>query len=103
MGAPRRFSTFREFYPFYLCQHRNRACRRLHFIGTSCVVLLFALAIGLLNPWLLMLVLPVGYGFAWVGHLAFEKNKPATFGYPVYSLVADWVLWWEIATGKLRF
>jgi hypothetical protein len=103
MAQARVFDTFREFYLFYLCQHRNRTCRRLHFVGTSSVVAIVLLTVALAEYWLLLAAAPVGYGFAWTGHLAFEKNKPATFGHPIYSLAADWVMWAEMATGRLRF
>lgn len=77
-----RFATFREFYPFYLAEHRNTTCRKLHFAGTTLVLLLIAAAIGTQTGWLLWLVPLAGYGFAWVGHFAFEKNRPATSGTP---------------------
>ncbi|WP_250657587.1 Mpo1-like protein [Alkalimarinus coralli] len=97
------FKTFAEFYPFYLSEHSNQTCRRLHFIGSSLVVLvlLYALFSGRL---MLLLWLPViGYGFAWVGHFVFEKNRPATFKYPLYSLAGDWVMFKDILIGKIRF
>lgn len=75
----REYETFEEFYPFYISQHQDDTCRRLHVIGTS--LTLAVLVYILLNrAWSRMWVLPiVGYGFAWVGHFFFEKNKPATF------------------------
>ena len=97
-----RFATFREFYPFYLAEHANRTCRRLHFVG-SCVVLGFAAAaIVSLNAWWLLAALLSGYGFAWVGHFFFEHNRPATFKYPLYSFAGDWVMFKDILTGKIR-
>ncbi len=97
------FQSFREFYPFYLGEHANLTCRRLHVIGTTGVlgVLLAAAFTG--NPWWLVLVPLLGYGFAWVGHFAFEKNKPATFKHPLYSFLGDWVMWKEILTGTIKF
>ena len=99
---PKRFRTFREFYPFYLSEHRNLACRRLHFIGTSLVIVLVAVAIGARNPWWLLAALVCGYGFAWVGHFAFEKNKPASFKQPIYSFIGDWVMYFQIWKGQIR-
>ena len=99
----RRFSTFREFYPFYLGEHANRTSRRLHFAGSCGVLVLVALAIVDRNPWWLLAALVCGYGFAWVGHFFFEKNRPATFRNPVYSLMGDWVMFKDILTGKIRF
>jgi len=96
------FSSFSDFYPFYLSQHSNLTCRRLHFAGLSLVVLLF-LYILVTGNWLLLLLLPViMYGFAWTGHYFFEKNRPATFTYPLYSAIGDWVMFKDILTGKIR-
>ncbi|MBO7941571.1 DUF962 domain-containing protein, partial [Streptomyces sp. S9] len=80
-----RFQNFREFYPFYLSEHSNRTSRRLHFVGSCGVLALLALAIAQGRPWLLLAALVCGYGFAWVGHFFFEKNRPATFKHPLYS------------------
>src|SRR6266852_2495505 len=98
-----RFASFREFYPFYLSEHRNATCRKLHFAGTSLVLGLLLGAI--VTPyWWLALGIPVaGYGFAWVGHFAFEKNRPATFKHPGYSFIGDWVMYWQLLTGKIPF
>lgn len=101
MGS--RFASFREFYPFYLSEHRNSTCRRLHFAGTTLVILLLAAAIVAGNAWLLPLVPVAGYGFAWVGHYAFERNRPATFTYPFYSFLGDWVMYWQLLTGRIPF
>ena len=98
---PQRFNSLAEFYPFYLGEHRNGTCRALHFLGTTTVAVLFWTAI-LSGPWGLFLVLlPAGYGPAWVGHFVFEKNRPATFEYPIYSLASDWVMWFDILRFKL--
>jgi hypothetical protein len=98
-----RFATFREFYPFYLSEHRNPTCRRLHFVGTTLVLVLVATAIVTRNAWWLLAVPVAGYGFAWVGHFAFEKNRPATFTYPAWSFMGDWVMYWQLATRKIPF
>jgi hypothetical protein len=97
------FNSFAEFYPFYLGEHSHPICRRLHFIGSSLVivVVLWALISGQLR-WL-WLAPVVGYGFAWVGHIAFEKNRPATFKHPLYSLLGDWVMYGQMWRGKIRF
>jgi hypothetical protein len=96
------FSSFREFYPFYLGEHANLACRRLHFAGTTVVIAVVLLALVTRNPWWLLLVPVAGYGFAWVGHFGFEKNKPATFRHPLYSLMGDWVMYFDILRGRVR-
>ena len=80
MGSvERRFRSFAEFYPFYLSEHRNRTCRRLHFVGTSLGVVAIILAVATLNAWWLLAGLVVGYLFAWFAHFRFERNRPATF------------------------
>ena len=97
------FRSFAEFYPFYLSQHANTVCRRLHFIGTLLVLALLTFSL-LTGNFLWLLALPVvGYGFAWLGHFAFEKNKPATFTNPIYSLQGDWVMFFQMLTGKIKF
>jgi len=96
------FTSFREFYPFYLGEHRDRRCRRLHFIGST-LVLLFVLLAIVTGRWAWLWLVPVaGYGCAWIGHFAYEKNRPATFRHPLYSLMGDWVMYWQIWRGKVR-
>lgn len=102
-AADTAFNSFAEFYPFYLSQHANVMCRRLHFIGSLLVLVVIAYAIVTRNLLWLLAVPFVGYGFAWLGHFAFEKNKPATFTYPLYSLRGDWVMFFQILSGKIRF
>ncbi|QBY03195.1 DUF962 domain-containing protein [Thalassotalea sp. HSM 43] len=103
---PKQYQSFKEFYPFYLSQHKNRTCRKLHVAGSALV--LFTLAYALLtSQYKLLWLLPViGYGFAWVGHFFFEKNRPATFTYPLYSLMGDWVMFYQeikyYLTGRSR-
>lgn len=96
------FASFREFYPFYLGEHSNRNCRRLHVAGSTLVLLVIALAL-FTGRWAWLWLAPVaGYGFAWVGHFAFEKNRPATFRHPLYSLMGDWVMYWDVLRGKVK-
>lgn len=99
----RGYASFRDFYPFYLGEHRNRTCRRLHFFGSSLVLLtlVYALFTGFL--WTLLLMPLFGYGFAWIGHFFFEKNRPATFTHPLYSFMGDWVMYRDILTGRIAF
>lgn len=96
------YRSFREFYPFYLSEHRNPTCRRLHFAGSWCALGFLAAAILAGNAWWLLGIPLSGYGFAWVGHFAFEHNRPATFRHPFYSLAGDWVMFWQILTGRIR-
>jgi len=98
----KKYQTFKDFYPFYLSQHRNKTCRLLHVVGSSIIVLLLIYTIATQEYMLLLLIPVIGYGFAWVGHFAFEENVPATFTYPVYSLMGDFVMWWQVLTGKIK-
>lgn len=100
--TPRKYTTFADFYPFYLTQHARPINRTLHFIGTGLVIacLLYAVFTA---KWNMLWLLPVlGYGFAWFGHFIFEKNRPATFTYPFYSLGSDFVMFWHILTGQIN-
>lgn len=100
---PRALRSFAEFYPFYLGEHQNRSCRRLHFLGSTlalvCLALVFATGAW---AWLLAGLL-CGYGCAWVGHFVFEKNKPASFSRPLYSFMGDWVMYRDIWIGRIPF
>jgi hypothetical protein len=99
----RAYRCFADFYPFYLSEHRNPTCRRLHFVGSALVVVLVVLAIVSRDPRWLVAAPIVGYGFAWVGHFAFERNRPATFKHPLYSLLGDWVMFRDILIGRIPF
>ena len=113
------FKTLKEFYPYYLKEHSNTTCRRLHFIGTTLGLLLFAgavltvlaavvghHAVGPALTQALVLIVAAhiqGYAFAWTGHFFFEHNKPATFKYPALSYRGDYLMWWQILTGKIAW
>ncbi len=101
--AAKRFHNFAEFYPYYLAEHGNRACRRLHFIGTSGVIGCVIAGIATGNAWWFFAALLCGYGFAWVGHFFFEHNRPATFKHPIYSLIGDWVMYRDMWRGRVSF
>ena len=96
------YKSFAAFYPFYLSEHANRTCRRLHFVGTTLALLCLLQALESLNGWWILAGLVVGYAFAWVGHFFFERNRPATFTNPFYSFLGDWVMWKDVLTGKIR-
>lgn len=103
MSEDPKFASFSEFYPHYLNEHRDQTCRRLHYAG-SLLVVPVALYALITAKFALLLLLPViGYGFAWLGHFLFEKNRPATFQYPLYSLAGDWVMLKDMLTGRIRF
>lgn len=99
----KKYTSLKEFYPFYLSEHQNTTSRILHFIGTLLAIV--SLIGGILfHDFRFMLAVPfLGYGFAWVGHFFFEKNKPATFQYPGYSLASDFILFWDLLNGKQSF
>jgi hypothetical protein len=102
MTASKRFEGFSEFYPFYLSEHSTKWCRRMQFIGSAFVVLSFVVFV-LSMDWKWLIAMPVlGYGFAWTGHFFFERNKPATFDFPLYSLMGDWMMFGEVLSGKRK-
>ncbi len=96
------FKSFAEFYPFYLSQHQNQICRRLHFVGSSLGLLGLGAALVTGKKRYVAAGIVAGYGCAWVGHFFFEHNKPATFQYPVYSFMGDWVMYKDMVTGKIK-
>ena len=98
---PRSFRSFSEFYPFYLTEHSNVVCRRLHFVGSSLSLAFLVVLLLTRNPAWLVASLVCGYGFAWVGHFVFEKNKPASFKRPLYSFMGDWAMYRDILAGKV--
>lgn len=97
------FSSFAEFYPYYLSEHSNRTCRRLHFSASTLVLIVIAVALWSGQARWLWLAPVAGYGFAWIGHYGFEKNRPATFRHPLYSLLGDWVMYAQMWSGRIRF
>jgi len=99
----KRISSFSDFYPFYLAEHSNIACRRLHFIGSTLALLCLVGLVVPFNPLWIGAAAVCGYGFAWVGHFFFEHNKPATFKEPLYSFMGDWRMYWQIVSRKIPF
>jgi hypothetical protein len=99
----RKYDSFAAFYPFYLSEHSDRICRRLHFVGSTLALVCLVALIVTRNPWWLLAGLLCGYGFAWVGHFVFEKNQPASFRQPLYSFMGDWKMFWQILSGKIAF
>ena len=94
------FNSFEEFYPYYIDEHKNKYNKLLHFIGTS-LSLCFIIALIITGePKHIFYALLTGYAFAWTGHFFIEKNKPATFYFPIYSLFGDWKMFTEILQGK---
>jgi hypothetical protein len=97
-----RLQSFEEFWPFYVHEHRNTVNRALHYTGTTLAIASVATAAVTLNPAWLIAAPVAGYGCAWVGHFFFEKNKPATFSYPAWSLRADFKMYGMMLRGKMR-
>lgn len=96
------FRDFEDFWPFYLSEHRSRRSRMLHVLGTTAAVATLGVAAAKRNPKLLALVPLVGYGPAWIGHFIIEKNRPATFKHPLWSLQGDLRMASLMLTGQLR-
>ena len=95
------FTSFAEFYPFDLGEHSNRTCRRLHFVGSTLSLVCIGMLLYSGRMQYLLYALLCGYGFAWVGHFVFEKNRPATFKRPAYSFMGDWVMYKDLWTGRI--
>ena len=100
--ADPKIETFEQFWDFYVGEHRKKATRLFHFVGTTAAV--SCAAVGLLTKrrWLLLVAPFFGYGPAWISHFFIEKNKPATFKYPLWSLQADFVMWWKTLSGQMQ-
>ena len=97
-----KFNSFKEFYPFYLSQHSKKSTKLLHIIGSLGVITIILFSIYS-SKWHLLYYTPLcGYGFAWIGHFFFEKNRPATFTYPLYSFIGDWVMLKDILRGNIK-
>lgn len=101
MPAEKKYKSFWSFYPYYLTEHGDFKNRVMHFMGTGLVIACLVTGIFLKNWWLIAVIPVCGYGFAWVGHYFLEKNRPATFTYPLYSLGSDFVMFWHIITGQI--
>ena len=102
MKTDSRFKNYQEFYCFYLSEHSNNVCRNLHYIGNTTAILVLIYSIYANHLILLWCIPVIGYGFAWVGHFFFEHNKPATFKWPIWSLVSDWLMLFQFITGTLK-
>jgi len=98
-----RYSSFRDFYPFYLSEHKHPMCRRLHFVGLVVAITFIVAAVAARSAWWVVPAVLVGYAFAWAGHFFFEHNRPATFKHPVYSFIGDCAMFRDMLTGRIRW
>ena len=98
----RRIETYSDFWPYYLQEHAKPATRNLHFLGTALALTSVLAAVATGRPWLALVALLAGYGPAWIAHFFVEKNRPATFTYPVWSLLSDFRMAWLWVTGHLE-
>ncbi len=97
-----RYQSFEEFWPFYLGEHSKPATRWMHFVGTTAGLGVAVGAIATFQPWFIPLALVPGYAMAWISHFFIEKNRPATFKYPLWSFIGDWKMWGLMLTGRLQ-
>jgi hypothetical protein len=98
-----KYASFGEFYPYYLSEHSRSGTRRLHFAGTLLVLLTLG-GVAATQRWVFLWLLPLfGYGFAWLGHFAVERNRPATFRHPLYSLIGDFRMFADMLRGRVPF
>tara|TARA_B110000116_G_C16635420_1_gene490339 strand:- start:383 stop:694 length:312 start_codon:yes stop_codon:yes gene_type:complete len=97
-----KFNSFKEFYPFYLSEHSKHLNKLLHFVGSLGVLGIISYSLINNNSKILYFAPLCGYGFAWIGHFFIENNKPATFKYPIYSFMGDWVMFKDILSGKIK-
>lgn len=102
MAEPKTFRSYDEFFSFYLEQHRDAGNRRLHAIGTAIGLIVAIVAFATHHAWFALLWIPLGYGFAWTGHFLLEKNTPATFGHPLWSLLSDFRMLGLMLSGRLN-
>ena len=102
MISESKFNSFKEFYPFYLSEHSKPLTKLLHAIGSTLVIGLIIFTL-FSYKWKTLFFAPfAGYGFAWISHFFIEKNKPATFKFPIYSFIGDWIMLKDIITGKVK-
>ena len=97
-----KFTSFEKFYPYYLSEHKSKMNKILHIIGSLIGLIFIIIIIYTKNYTYIPISFLFGYTFAWVGHFFFEKNKPTTFKYPIYSFIGDWVMLKDILTKKMK-
>ena len=98
---PAQIVTYPEFWHYYLREHAKPRTRAWHYLGTSCTILCLAAALVLRQPWVLLASVILGYAPAWIGHFTSERNRPATFRYPLWSLMSDFRMFGSWLIGSL--
>ena len=99
--SEKRIESFEEFWPFYVHEHSKKSTRIMHFVGTTAAAGTAIAALVLKRPSLILVGLALGYGPAWISHFFIEKNRPASFKYPLWSFKADWIMWSKIIAGTM--
>ena len=102
MSTDEPYKSFKEFWPYYLSQHSKPKTKWIHFTGTSMAVIMLLVVIFTRNLWLIPIVFISGYAPAWYAHYFSEHNRPATFTYPLWSLAADFKMWFLMLMGKIK-
>ena len=97
-----KFTSFKDFYPYYLSEHKVKTNKILHIIGSIAGFSFLFYIVYIEKYKFIPVSFLFGYTFAWTGHFFFEKNKPATFKYPLYSFIGDWVMLKDIFLGKIK-